>query len=158
MSRVHRFRATDRAGLFNLAKDLTRLTADAIDAGAIQKVGTPPTGEKWGSLKSLEKLLATVIGPGDAHTMMTPLFGIYELRLADAHLPSSEVDQALEMAGVDEHQASVSQGYMILDSCVGTLYEIAKAFRLPTPDQHEDPSATDPQTPETQRGGSVGAG
>ena len=32
----HRFRATDRAGLYALAKDLARLTADSLDAARIQ--------------------------------------------------------------------------------------------------------------------------
>src|SRR5262249_4545318 len=63
VARSHRFRATDQAGLFALAKDLARLTADSIDTAAIQRIVAPPKGEKWGSLKSLEKLLADRIGP-----------------------------------------------------------------------------------------------
>ena len=64
---AHRFRATDQAGLFALAKDLARLTADSIDATAIQKIVPPPRWEKWGSLKSLEKLLAGRIGAEKVH-------------------------------------------------------------------------------------------
>ncbi len=33
--------------------------------------------------------------------MMNPLFGIYELRLADAHLPGEDADSAFCLVGVD---------------------------------------------------------
>src|SRR5207302_10110066 len=97
---AHRFRATDRPSLLALAKDLARLTADSFEATAIQKHVKPPKGERWGSLKSLENLLATQVGAESAHSVMGPLFGIYDLRLADAHLPSSEVDATLAMVGI----------------------------------------------------------
>jgi hypothetical protein len=67
---AHRFRATDEPGLFALAKDIARLTADSIDAAAIQKIVPPTKGEKWGSLKSLEKLLARRIDPAVARSML----------------------------------------------------------------------------------------
>lgn len=123
---AHRFRATDRAGLFSLAKDLARLTADSFDAAALQKRVKPPSGTKWGSLKSLEGLLATQVDPREAHAMMSSLFGIYELRLADAHLPSTEADDALKKAGVDKAAPFVVQGCQLLDACVGTIYAIIK--------------------------------
>jgi len=123
---AHRFRAMDRASLLSLAKDLARLTADSFDATALQKRVRPPSGERWGSLKSLEKLLATQIGVDQARAAMGPLFGIYELRLADAHLPASELDEALEKVGINQSAPYVVQGYQLLDACVGTLYAIIK--------------------------------
>ena len=62
----------------------------------------PPVGVKWGSLKSLENLLATQVNPNLARQIMCPLVGIYDLRHADAHLPSNEVDDALRLAKVDQ--------------------------------------------------------
>jgi hypothetical protein len=47
---AHRFRALDEPGLFGLAKDLARLTADRIDAAMLQKVKAPPKGERLASL------------------------------------------------------------------------------------------------------------
>jgi hypothetical protein len=122
--RAHRFRATDKEGLFALAKDLARLTADSIDASAIQRLVSPPKDTKWGSLKSLEKLLATRIDAGEAHAMMSPLFGIYELRQADAHLPSQESNEALDLVRVDQSAPYVIQGYQLLHACVNTIYSI----------------------------------
>jgi len=129
LARAHRFRATDQAGVFALAKDLARLTADRIDAAAIQKIVPPSKGEKWASLKSLEKLLAHKIGPERAHDNLTPLFGIYELRHADAHLASSDIDEAFSMAGVDRAEPFVFQGYRLLNSCVSSLWEVLEVLR-----------------------------
>jgi hypothetical protein len=125
---IHRFRSTDKANFFSLAKDLARLTADAIDAAAIQKIVKPPKEEKWGSLKSLEKLVALKHGPAKARSLLGPLFGIYEMRHADAHLPKSDTESQLELARVDKMATPVIQGYQLLHSCVSSLYSIAKAL------------------------------
>ena len=122
---AHRFRAVDEAGLLALAKDLTRLIADRIDAGVLQTVVQPPEGQAWGSLKSLEKVVASKIEPRRARSMLTPLVGVYELRLADAHLPSAEYREAFEMAGVDRNEPFVMQGRDLLRACVDALYRIS---------------------------------
>ena len=116
--RIHRFRATDRKGLFALAKDLARITADDIDEKQLQTIVDPPKGECWGSLKSLEKVLATKIDPADARKMLGPLVGVYELRLADAHLPSDAVDDAMRLIGVDDSSPFVMQGYQLIHAAV----------------------------------------
>ena len=123
--RIHRFRATDRKGLFELAKDLARITADDIDKTQLQKIVAPPKGESWGSLKSLEKVLATKIDPADARAMLGPLVGVYELRLADAHLPSDDVDAAMRLIGVDDSSPCVVQGYQLLHAAVAAICQIA---------------------------------
>jgi len=128
ITEAHRFRSTDQASFFSLAKDLARLTADAIDASAIQKMVNPPKGEKWGSLTSLEKLVALRVGPAKARRLLGPLVGIYELRHADAHLPSSDTERALALVKVDQKAPFVIQGYQLLHSCVSSLYSIAKAL------------------------------
>ena len=122
---IHRFRATDRKGLFELAKDLARITADDIDKTQLQKIVAPPKSKLWGSLKSLEKVLATKIDPADARAMLGPLVGVYELRLADAHLPSDDVDAAMRLIGVDDASPCVVQGYQLLYAAVAAIYQIA---------------------------------
>ncbi len=128
LTAAHRFRATDQSGIFALAKDLARLTADSIEAGAIQKIVLPPKGEKWGSLKSLEKFLATKVGAERARSLLGPLAGIYELRHADAHLPGSEINASFDLVGFDRQEPFVFQGYRLLHSCVSSLYEILRAL------------------------------
>ena len=123
--RIHRFRATDRKGLLALAKDLARITADDIDKRKLQAIVAPPKGECWGSLKSLEKVLATKIDPADARSMLGPLVGVYELRLADAHLPADDaVDDAMRLIGVDDASPFVVQGYQLLHAAGTAIYQI----------------------------------
>lgn len=122
---AHRFRATDQPGLFALSKDLARLTAESMDAASLQKVVAPPKGEKWGSLKSLERVLATKVTADEAHSLMGPLFGINNLRQADAHLPSNDLHTSFVLIGVDENAPLIIQGYQLLHSCVSTLFSLA---------------------------------
>ena len=111
-----------------MAKDLARLTADSIDAAALQKLVAPPKGTQWGSLKSLENLLATRINPNHARALLSPLVGIYELRHADAHLASREAGEALSLVRVDQSVPYVTQGYQLLHSCVSSIYGICQVI------------------------------
>jgi hypothetical protein len=128
LARTHRFRAVDRVGLFALAKDVTRLTADSIDAAVLQKNFALAKDEKLGSLKSLERLLSTKIQADRARKMLGPLAGIYDLRLADAHLPKETVDESLALVGIVEGAPFIHQGYQLLHSCVDCLNDIAQVI------------------------------
>jgi len=128
MKRAHRFRSINQTGLFELAKDLARLTADSIDIKILQKIITPPKGEKWNSLKSLEMVLATTIGSEASHELMGPLFGVYEMRQGDAHLPSSDISESFNLLGIDKVENPVFQGYQLLNRFVTCLYDIAEVF------------------------------
>jgi hypothetical protein len=127
VSQCHRFRALTSDGLLALAKDLARLTADSINAVELQKVVPPPNKEKWGSLKSLEKLVASKIGDEQARKFAGPLFGIYDLRLADAHLSSNDLSDALKLVGVDEKALGITQGHQMLRHFVSCLFAMADA-------------------------------
>ena len=126
---AHRFRATDQLSVFSLAKDLAKLTAEGIDASALQKIVPPPNKERWGSLKSLEHVLALQADASNARALLSPLVGINELRHADAHLPSSDIDEAFALAQVDQRAPFVSQGKQLLHSCVSALYRIAEMLK-----------------------------
>jgi hypothetical protein len=124
LERTHRFRSTDRAGLFALAKDIARLTAGSIDATDIHDYLSLAKDDRPGSLKSTEKLLAQQIDAGRGRRIMGPLVGAYELRHGDAHLPSSDIDESLELAKVDEDRPPVIQGFQLLHSCVSSIWAI----------------------------------
>lgn len=128
LSQTHRFRATDQAGLFSLAKDLTRLTAESMSEAALKKTVRPPPEKRWRSLRLLEEVLARDIEADRARSLLTPLVGIYELRLDDAHLPSQDINEALKKAGVNKEQPPVFQGHSLLYSCVSSLRSIAKVL------------------------------
>jgi hypothetical protein len=124
---VHRFRALEQNGLLALAKDLARLTADRIDVAPLRTVCAPPKGQTWGSLKSLENALGTILQKDHARSLLTPLVGIYELRLGDAHLPSSAVDDAFDMIGIDRSTHAIGQGFQMLARTANALSAIGAA-------------------------------
>lgn len=130
VARTHRFRSLDLVGLCSLAKDVARLTADRLDVAALQTLVRPPKGTKWGSLKTLENVVALKVGPEAAHKLLGPLFGAYELRHADAHLPASDLEASFKLAGVDRELPCVHQGLLLLSACVSSLYGIAEALQL----------------------------
>lgn len=125
---LHRFRATDRSNLLALAKDIARMTLDRFDIATLRKIASPPDGQRWASLKSLEMALATIMPQEQSRAMLTPLAGIYELRLGDAHLPSSEIDEAFEMIGLDQSLPFVLQGQQMLERTCNVFNIIGRAI------------------------------
>lgn len=124
ISSVHRFRSLDEDGFLALAKDIARATAERIDAGRL--AATIGLKEKAGSLKTLEKALATIIDPADARAAMSVLVGAYDLRGADAHLPSSQLADAFELAEVDPTASPLEKGTMLLHRVVEAIYGLAE--------------------------------
>lgn len=127
--KIHRFRATNESGLYQLAKDIARITADSFDTQSIQSIVKPPKGEKWGSLKSVEKLLTEKIELEFARKITAPLVGTYELRLADAHLPSSKISEAYVLIGIDETQPFIYQAHYMLHQCVTSIFTIVDVIQ-----------------------------
>lgn len=129
LRRAHRFLAAEADGLLELSKELTRLFHERIDVDTlVTALALPKSDRKPGSLKALEKVVAKHCSEAEAATMMAPLFGIYDLRLADAHLASGMVASGKARAGVDDNHPAPMQGRQILQSFVDTLRAIAAAI------------------------------
>lgn len=124
LTRIHRFRALDEPGLLSLAKDIARVSADAIDVAKVQSIVSPPAGEKRGSLKSLEAVLASISNTILAHETMSPCFAAYDLRLDDAHLPKSDRLKSFRILEIDESDTSMTKGFKLLDKTVLAWYRI----------------------------------
>lgn len=124
----HRFRVLNASGLYTLAKDLARVVLEHIDTAQLHTIVPPLPNEKWGSLKSLERVLATVTGDETAYSMLSPLHGIYNLRLADAHITTKDLDGAYALARIDKTLPFVMQGRDLLIACVSSLHLIADAL------------------------------
>ena len=123
--RTHRFQAAEADGILKLSKELTRLFAERVDVDAVLTIERLAKGEKKiGSLKALERLVAHHSSTNGAKTMMAPLFGIMDLRNADAHLGSSNVASGLARAAVNSKSPSATQGRQMIDSFVDTLAAI----------------------------------
>jgi hypothetical protein len=127
---IHRFRAIDQQGVYALAKDISRLIVEAIDTGAMRVIAPPGKGEGTGSMKSLERVLAMISSAADARTALTHLVGIYELRGADAHLPSRELQEAYDLAGIDSAAPPLEQGLQML---IRTMHVLINLYRLLEP-------------------------
>ena len=113
--RIHRFRAVDENGLRALAKDVVKLSVERINKKSLLDA----LGEKkseLSTLKLLQKLLAKYTSEQYAYTRMTPLFGVYDLRGADAHLSNSDVEECYFRLGVDRRAPSVLQAADLLMS------------------------------------------
>jgi hypothetical protein len=134
---INRFRALEQDGLFALAKDLMRLIADRIDIGALQKIASPPPKEKWGSLKSLEKYLATLVPEECAREIMGPLFGAYELRIADAHLPPNDPKNSFKLAGIDSEVPRLDQGYSLIANVARAIWTVGDVVHRHIRDKQE---------------------
>jgi len=127
---ISRFRALDLSGLLSLSKDLMRLIAERIDSAALQKVVPPPKGEKWGSLKSLEKYLGTIISPENARLVVGPLVGAYDLRGGDAHLPGASLAEAYELARIDPKKSRLEQGFTLIASVASALLQVCRVMKM----------------------------
>jgi len=127
--RTHRFRAVEQDGLLALAKELNRLLTERIDLDALRGPAGVAAKEKLRELKTLERLVAKSLGDAAARVAMAPLFGINDLRNADAHLGSSLVASGKERAKVaasDTHP--VEQGCQLLEAFVATVREVTEAI------------------------------
>lgn len=126
---IHRFRSLTQDSFYGLAKDLARVIADNLDSASMQKIVAPGKGEKWGSIKSLEKLLSSRYDNNSVRKVMAPLVGIYELRHADAHLPSSKIEEAFSLIEIDRTLPFVIQGEQMIHYVVTSLFTIFEFFK-----------------------------
>lgn len=127
--RTHRFRAVEQDGLLALAKELNRLLAERIDLDALRGPAGVAAKEKLRELKTLERLVAKSLGDAAARVAMAPLFGINDLRNADAHLGSSLVASGKERAKITAPDTyPVEQGCQLLEAFVATVREVSEAI------------------------------
>lgn len=126
--RIHRFRALEKTGVLELAKDLARVTVESLDGDALSLLAPAPKGMKPGSVKHLEAALQKSVSLEQARALTKVLVGINELRQADAHLPSSGFAEAFDRVGVDQQAEPVMQGRQMLESLVESLAKIGEVF------------------------------
>jgi hypothetical protein len=130
--RVHRFRALEKTGVLELAKDLARLTVESLDGDALTSMGAQSGKTKSGSMKHLEAgLMKRGATLEEARALTKVLVGINQLRQADAHLPSSGLSEAFDLVGVDQQSDTVVQGRQMLELLVDSLVGMTRVFSQP---------------------------
>jgi hypothetical protein len=125
LSHVQRFQCVEPNGTYRLCKEITRVITDRVDVELLKEV-RPGDDKKLGSLKRVERLLSE--RGIDGRSTVAPLVGVYELRLADAHPPSSEADSALGLLGVNLQMNEVQRGKQIIRSVALAIEKIAAAI------------------------------
>ena len=113
-NRIHRFRATSEIGLKELAKDVVKISIERINKRSLVSA-LKETKSNLGTLKLLEKLLARYTDKNYACQLMSPLFGVYDLRGSDAHLNSVDVEGCYTRIGIDPGKPLVVQGALLLE-------------------------------------------
>ncbi|MCX9148037.1 hypothetical protein [Erythrobacter sp. WG] len=118
LSRCHRFRALNLDGLYALAKDVARISADLIDEKAVVAASKFPPKENLRSLKALQHAISELHDPDVVHQIFGPLFATYDLRLQDAHLPKSEIASRFKILDIDPNAPTIFGGEHLLYNVV----------------------------------------
>jgi len=106
--------------LRSLAKDKVKATIERINKKSlVDALGDGKSDQ--GTLKLLQALLSKYTEEKYAFKRMTPLFGVYDLRGADAHLSSSDVEECYSRLGVDRSAPLVQQAAQLIEN-------VAEAF------------------------------
>ena len=119
-ARIHRFRAVDEMGLRALGKDVVKFAIERLNKKSLVdalKVGK----SELGTLKLVESVLTLVTNADFARQHVAPLFGAYELRGADAHLASSDIESAYQKLGIDRTSPYPFQGAALVKNIAETI-------------------------------------
>lgn len=138
LKNIHRFVSTKENGLFVLAKDISRVTADSFNNSLLKMVlGNKKEHKEFRSLKLLRELISTKVPANFAERIMAPLDASYLLRISDAHIPSKEkTDTALKSLKIDPGINDVEKGRILIHECTTCLATINHYLT-----QSSDPSA-----------------
>lgn len=132
--KIFRFRGVDENGLRSLAKDIVKFSIERIDKKNLVNALGKKSSDK-GTLKLLQELLTKYTDSDYAYQLMTPLFGVYELRTADAHLSQSDIDGCYSMLKVDRLAPFVQQAAQIIENVAEALGAAGSNLKEHAPDQ-----------------------
>lgn len=118
--RLHRFRASDENGLRSLAKDCVRYTIERLNKKVLLQILELEKSD-LGTLKLLERVLSSVTSDEFARSHMAPLYGAYDLRGADAHLSSTDIEGSYSRVMIDRDMPFFIQGEMLLKNIADTI-------------------------------------
>lgn len=127
MQLVSRFSSKDHASLLRLAKDLIRIFSDRLDVRSLRKLSNHPDKNMLGSNKLLQNILAQKVGEERAREVFTTIVGTYDMRLGDSHPTSSNIGEALNLAGINTATTYLQQGEQLIRNfgyavwCIGSL-------------------------------------
>lgn len=137
---LHRFRAIQPSGLFDLAKDITRVVTEDLDIKALHRIAPPQKDEGKSSLKSLERVVAQKLSDArSAADLLSFLHAIYELRGMTSHLPSSSNSDPYRALGISSTAPNIEKGRQLLHAL---MYFLAELCRLLSAQAHKGEADT----------------
>ena len=127
---VHRFVVQKETDLYRLSKDIIRYTIESFNIAPLWPMVRKTEDEKKvGSMKIMERFLSKFVSEEIAHDIMSPLFYLYELRLADAHTkPQNEINQAAIKLGVKSGMLPVQIGELAIERAAIAFSRILSVF------------------------------
>ncbi len=108
-----------------LAKDLSRLIMERIDVSLLKSLDQD-AGSDIGSIKRLEHYLTSK--GHDGRSLTSVLVGVHSLRIRDAHLLSSDIEEALTIVGITERDDYLSIAKEMVAKVAVCLLDITKAI------------------------------
>ena len=124
--KIMRFNSQDTASLLRLAKDLVRYFSDRLNVKELRTVSTHPDKDKLGSNKLLQDIVSQKIGNEKAKEVMGVIFGVYDMRLGDAHPTSSQIQESLKLAKIDSSLSYLKQGEQLISNYGQAILQIGK--------------------------------
>lgn len=127
---INRFRVSNISDAYSLAKDISKITVEIINAKEIKKFFN--ITEDLKSLKLVEKVLEKIIGEKDSKAKMCPIFAIYDLRNFDAHVKTNrnDIENAFERLGININEIPVIIGENIIKNAYFWVYNVGYIFSI----------------------------
>lgn len=123
---INRFSCIDQASLLTLAKELIRVFSERLNQEALRELSSHKDKKILRSNKLLESILADKVGAEKAREIFGVIAGVYDMRIGDAHLASSKVDSALQLAGIDESQSYLKQAEQLIKNFGESIWWVGK--------------------------------
>lgn len=123
---INRFSCIDQASLLTLAKELIRVFSERLNKDQLRELSNHKDKEKLGSNKLLESILADKVGAVKARDIFGVIAGVYDMRIGDAHLASSKVESALQLAGIDDSQSHLKQAEQLIKNFGESIWWVGK--------------------------------
>ncbi|MGF6156539.1 hypothetical protein M2267_001782 [Ensifer sp. KUDG1] len=112
---ISRFHGEDERSLLRLAKEMTRAFSDRLNIDVLREIAGVSKAEKLGSIKLIERILASKVGSEKAREICGILVGVYDLRTGDAHPTSSKIEESFQLVGVDRTLSYLRQAEQLID-------------------------------------------
>lgn len=122
---VSRFASRDKPSLLRLAKELVRIFSDRLNIPALRALAS---NNELRSIKLLEDIVGQKIGAAEARKLLGVIVGVYDMRIGDAHPTGSKIDDAIQLAGINQDLSFIKQGEQMIHKYAEAIRNIAAHF------------------------------